>query len=162
MSALERTNGELQSEVLRLRKVADEARSEAEAASVRAELARTEPALASAAPAVRDGVPNPLLTPIDGGSTQFGKYQARVAAQQAEIAQLKAQIEHMSMIMLSPSGGAGGGPRSVGLASVATSPMKPPLVKPLLREAIRPLRPGSGAHAAQGEASATTEAKCCP
>ena len=105
---LEEGSAELQSEVLRWRAAAEEARAEAEAAKARAEhLARSE----------RPAAP---LGPIeDARGSAFGKHMKTVQAQQAEIAQLREQVEHLSFLLSSCRC-----PRSV--HSAATSPLKPP------------------------------------
>ena len=105
---LEEGSAELQSEVLRWRAAAEEARAEAEAAKARAEhLARSE----------RPAAP---LGPIeDARGSAFVKHMKTVQAQQAEIAQLREQVEHLSFLLSSCRC-----PRSV--HSAATSPLKPP------------------------------------
>ena len=105
---LEEGSAELQSEVLRWRAAAEEARAEAEAAKTRAEhLARSER-------------PAATLGPIeDARGSTFVKHMKTVQAQQAEIAQLREQVEHLSFLLSSCRC-----PRSV--HSAATSPLKPP------------------------------------
>ena len=105
---LEEGSAELQSEVLRWRAAAEEARAEAEAVKARAEhLARSER-------------PAATLGPIeDARGSAFVKHMKTVQAQQAEIAQLREQVEHLSFLLSSCRC-----PRSV--HSAATSPLKPP------------------------------------
>ena len=105
---LEEGSAELQSEVLRWRAAAEEARAEAEAVKARAEhLARSER-------------PAATLGPIeDARGSTFVKHMKTVQAQQAEIAQLREQVEHLSFLLSSCRC-----PRSV--HSAATSPLKPP------------------------------------
>ena len=92
-----------------------QARNKAEAAEARAELARSEP----------HAVANPRLNPVEpSGTSAFGKHQAKVAAQAAEIAHLKEQVEHLSFI-LSSSAGVGRAADAAATNSIATSPMKP-------------------------------------
>jgi chromosome segregation ATPase len=90
-SEVQAANVELQAELSRARAAAEEALADADAAKARVEM------MLRSAPAVRDA-PREQLAPVAAnekarGPSNFGKFQTRVKALEAENATLKAQLE---------------------------------------------------------------------